>query len=131
MSEQDSSNGPPTAAFFLSLIAGIWMLAMSGMMAGWAPSWGGTGGGMMGGGWMAGHGVMGVGWGWLGIVTGLAVLVGAVGLYARPATAGSWGVVILAASAINLLVGMGGLLASVLGLIGGGLALAGTSQPSS
>ncbi len=125
----DASPGTVTAAFVLSLIAGIWMVAMSVVMVGWAPSWGGLGG-MMGGGWMGGHGAMGIGWGWLGIVTGLAVLVGAVGLYARPATAASWGVVILVASALNLLVGMGGFLASILGLIGGVVALGGTSQPS-
>lgn len=131
MSHQSSSNGPPIAAFVLSLIAGIWMLAMSGTMTGWAPSWGGPGGGMMGGGWMWNHGVMGSGWPWLGLATGIAVLVGAIGLYVRPTSAPSWGIVILVAAGINLFVGMGGFLASILGLIGGGLALAAAPQQPS
>lgn len=130
MSDPSASDGPPTAAFILSLIAGIWMLAMSGMMAGWAPSWGGAGHGMMGGG-MGNPGVMGTGWPWLGLVTGIGVLVGAIGLYARPSVAPTWGIVIVLAAAINLFIGMGGFLASLLGLIGGGLALAGPTQQSS
>jgi hypothetical protein len=114
----------PITAFVLALLAGLWMLAVGGMMAGfnWGP-------GMMGG-WMWGHGMMGglapspFWWPWFGIIAGIVVLVGAAMLYARPEQRQGWGIVILVASALNLLIGIGGVLASLLGLIGGALALA-------
>jgi len=112
----------PVAAFVLSLLAGGWMLFAGGMIfgSGWGP---GPMGGMMGaGGWMWGHG-LGMGWPWLGILAGIIVLVGAAMLYAQPKQAPRWGIVILIASALNLFLGVGGLLASLLGLIGGALAL--------
>jgi hypothetical protein len=125
-----ATNAPyerPTAAFVLSLLAGLWMLAMGGWLMSWSPTnsqwgWGGMGG-MMGGGWMWGHGVLGLWWPWFGLLAGIVVLVGAVILYSRPSSAPAWGIVILIASALNLFVGMGGFLASVLGIIGGALAL--------
>lgn len=108
----------PTAAFVLSLLAGLWMLAAGGMMYGF-----GWGPGAMGG-WMWGHGMIGsVWWPWFGIVAGIVVLVGAAMLYAKPEQRQGWGVVILVASALNFFVGMGGLLAGVLGVIGGALVL--------
>jgi hypothetical protein len=114
----------PTAAFVLSLLAGLWMLAAGGMMGGWG------GGGMMGGwhgmgGWMSGRGMgnFGVWWPWFGVFAGIIVLVGAVMLYVRPEQRRSWGVVILVASALNIFLGMMGLLAGTLGLVGGVLAL--------
>ena len=51
------------------------------------------------------------------------MLVGAVVLYVKPEQRRSWGVVILIASALNFLLGMMGLLAGTLGVIGGALAL--------
>ncbi len=114
----------PVAAFVVSLIAGLWMLAMGGMM-GW---------GYMGGyGWMwRHHGMMhgyggGAMWSWIGIVAGIVVITGAVVLYAVPSAARFWGVVIIVASAIDLLAGMGGFLAGSLGIVGGILAV--TWQP--
>jgi hypothetical protein len=102
------------------------------MMAGFG--WGA--GGMS---WMWGHGMMGrfgsfaspsPWWPWLGLIAGIVVLVGATMLYARPKQAQGWGIVILVASALNLFLGMGGILASLLGIIGGALALAGGSKGS-
>lgn len=122
----------PMVAFVLSLLAGLWIVVVGSMMSGshWGP-------GMMGG-WMWGHGMMrGLGgfassspwWPWLGLIAGIVVLVGAVMLYARPAQSRGWGLAILAASALNLFLGMGGLLASLLGIVGGALALAWRAQP--
>jgi len=118
----------PTAAFVLSLLAGLWMLAAGGMMGGfgWGGMMGGWHSGMMGG-WMWGRtGIRGFGvwWPWFGALAGIVVLVGAVMLYVKPEQRRSWGVVILVASALNIFLGMMGLLAGTLGVIGGVLALA-------
>jgi hypothetical protein len=116
----------PTAAFVLSLLAGLWMLAAGGMMGGFG--WGGMMAGWRGmGGWMWGRGgtrEVGVWWSWFGVFAGIVVLVGAVMLYVKPEQRRSWGLVILVASALNFLLGMMGLLAGTLGVIGGVLALA-------
>jgi hypothetical protein len=113
-----------TAAFVLSLLAGLWMLAAGGMMGGFG--WGGMMGGWHGmGGWMWGRGIQtfGVWRPWFGVLAGIVVLVGAVMLYVRPEQRRSWGVVILVASALNIFIGMMGLLAGTMGVIGGVLAL--------
>ncbi len=127
-------NEKPTAAFVLSLLAGIWMLAAGGMMGGyrWGGMMGGDGwGGMMGGwpgmhSWMWGQGTRGLGiwWPWFGVLAGIIVLVGAVVLYIKPEQRRSWGIVILVASALFLFAGMGNLIAGTLGVIGGILAVA-------
>ncbi|MFQ6090871.1 MAG: hypothetical protein ACE5LD_05470 [Candidatus Bipolaricaulia bacterium] len=126
MNKEGQNTGRPAAAFVLSLLAGLWMLAAGGMMSGFS-----SGPGAMG--WMWGHGMMGgfggfasgsFWWPWLGIIAGIVVLVGAAMLYARPEQSQGWGIVILIASALNLFVGMSGFLASLLGLIGGALAIA-------
>lgn len=114
----------PVAAFVLSLLAGLWMLATGTMMSG--SSWGDMGG------WMWGHGMMRgwaptLWWPWFGVIAGIVVLVGAALLYAKPEQRQGWGIVILIASALNFFVGMGGLLAGVLGVIGGVLALSTTT----
>jgi len=64
----------------------------------------------------------------LSLLAGLVVLVGAAMLYARPESAPTWGLVIVVASALNLFLGMGGFLASVLGILGGALAMSGKPQ---
>ena len=116
---------PPTAAFVLSLLAGLWMLAAGGRMGGFG--WGG----MMGR-WQAMHGWMsGPGsrlgfplWSpWFGVAAGILVLVGAVMLYVRSEQRWTWGVMILVVSALDIVLGMMGLLAGTLGVIGGVLAL--------
>ncbi len=143
---QKPMSGKPVAAFAVSLIAGLWMLVMGGM-AGWGymggPGWGGQ---MMGGdhmmdsghygggfGWMwQQHEMMygyggGALWSWIGLAAGVVVLIGAVMLYSRPASARAWGIAILVVSAVGMLAGAGGLLAGILGIIGG--ILAGTWKP--
>jgi len=117
----------PIAAFVLSLIAGLWMLAGRGMMAG-------AGWNMfMRGPWPWRHPMMrGAGdvlpslwlWPWLGVIAGIIVLLGAAMIYSKPAKAQGWGMAILISSAISLIAGMGGFLAGVLGIIGGALAIA-------
>ena len=114
----------PTAAFVLALLAGLWMLSAGGMMG--AFGWGG----MMGGrhrtsGWMWSRGThaFGLSWPWFGVLGGILVIIGAVMLYARPKQRRRWGIVILVTSALDFLLGMGGLLAGILGVIGGALAL--------
>lgn len=73
---------------------------------------------------MWGYGLASGLWGpWLGILAGIAVLAGATMLYARPNQTRIWGVLVLIASGLNLFVGMGGILASTLGIVGGALAL--------
>lgn len=120
-----------TGAFVLSLLAGLWMLGSGGMMYGMHYNQGS---------WMWHQGMMrGVGtgfgmgfgtafwWPWFGLVAGVIVLVSAAMLYARPAQAKTWGIVIIVLSAIDALIGMGGLLAGTLGIIGGALALSASS----
>jgi len=115
----------PTTAFVLSLLAGLWMLAVEGMMGGFG------GGGMMGG-WQAMHGWV---WSrddvrgfplwspWFGVTSEIIVLIGAVMLYVRAEQRRSWGAVILVVSALDIVFGMMVLLAGTLGVIGGVLAL--------
>ncbi len=130
MANNGGTTEKPTAAFVLSLLGGLWMLTMGLWMWSWTPAgadeaWGWGMGGMMGPGgvgWMWGHGLLGW-WPWFGLVAGLVVLVGAAMLYARPESAPTWGLVIVVASALNLFLGMGGFLASVLGILGGALAM--------
>jgi len=114
----------PTAAFVLSLLAGLWMMAGGGMMGSMMSGFGWHG---MGG-WMWGRAGIGefrtaMWWPWFSAIAGIIVLVGAVMLYVRPERRRSWGVVILVASALDFLSGMMGLLAGTLGVIGGVLAM--------
>lgn len=129
------THAKPTAAFILALLGGLWMLG-SGL---WADGWGWRG--MHGGGWnwaggcvlsrgtvcdwMAGYGW----WPWIGLITGLAIVIAAALLYARPEQRTGWGVAILLAALIGFLFGAVGLLAVVLAAAGGVLAL--TWQPPS
>lgn len=114
----------PIAAFVLSLLAGLWLLAQSGMMCGWGHEtchghmhrWMGE--------WGPG-GFFGVGWPWLGVIAGIVLLVAAVALYVRPEARRGWGIAILATSGLQLLFGMGGFLAAIMGLVAGALAALG------
>ena len=112
------------AACIVSLLAGVWMLAAGAMYGGWHM---GSYGGM---GWMWGHGMMGglaavpSWWPWLGVAAGVAVVLAAVMACVRPRQSQPWGIVILVASVANLFAGMGGFLASALGILGGALAVA-------
>lgn len=119
----------PIAAFVLSLLAGLGLLARSGMMHG------GMHGGWQGpmGRWPGDWGphAFAVGWPWLAPIAGVVLLAAAVALYVRPEARRGWGAVILVTSGLHLLLGMGGFLASVLGIVGGSLAfLGGRPTPS-
>ena len=116
----------PVAAFVLSLLSGIWMLMPSIMLYAWHPDM--IDGGMPGG-WMWRHGMMHGAtsrfwWPWFGAIAGVVVLIGAVLLYSKPRQSRSSGLIIVILAALNLFLGMGGFVASVLGIIGGALALA-------
>jgi len=117
----------PTAAFVLSLIAGLWMLATRGLCYRFsgpvAMRWP----------WFWYHRMFrGAGditpslgfWSWLGTMAGILVLVGGVVLYTRPGLSVLWGKIILIASAVGLIIGMGGFLPGVLGIVAGALAIA-------
>lgn len=123
----------PTAAFVLSLIAGLLILAGSGLTMGFSgqPSY--YYGGMMGGytGMMNGYyGMMGgYGSGWffglaaIGLISGVIVLVGAAMIYNNPGKVAGWGALILAFSIVSLF-GMGGFfIGAILGVVGGILSL--------
>jgi hypothetical protein len=138
MSEgQIQSAERPTIAFVLSLLAGLWMLAAGSMMGGFG--WGGMMGNRrsMGYGqgmghwqgmadWMWGRGTraFGLWWPWFGLLAGALVIIGAIILYSRPEQRRTWGLVILIVSVLDFFLGMGGLLAGALGVIGGALAMA-------
>lgn len=118
----------PSAAFVLTLLAGLWMLGTGGM------SYGMMGPGITGGSgsWMWGHGMMhgymmpagfGPWFPWLGAVGGIVLLVGSVVLYTKPKQSRTWGIAIVVVSALSALVGMGGLIAGALGVVGGVLAM--------
>lgn len=131
------TSGRPVAAFVLSLIAGLWMLSAGGYMGGFGM------GGMMGGmgaggyathrmyhwngmtGWMWGQGMhtYGLWWPWFGVAAGILVIIGAIILYLRPEQRRVWGAVILIVSVLDFFLGMGGLFAGAMGVIGGVLAM--------
>lgn len=135
---QEQPRGQLAVAFVLSLLAGLWMLGMGGYMGGFGM------GGMMGGmgrggmhgyagmygwngmnGWMWGRGMHTFGlWSpWFGALAGILVIVGASILYSKPAQARTWGTIILVVSVLDFFLGMGGLVAGVLGVIGGAVAI--------
>lgn len=122
--EQIQQIEQPTAAFVLSLLAGLWMMAGGGMMGSMMGGfgWHGMGGWMWGRAGITGF-WSGMWWPWFSALAGIIVLTGAVMLYVRPERRSSWGAVILLVSALDLLSGMMGLLAGTLGVIGGVLAL--------
>lgn len=136
---QAQTSGRATAAFVLSLLAGLWMLSMGGMMGG--PGFEGMMRGRRGqygpfgmsciqgrSSWMWGSGMhaFGATWPWFGVMAGIVVVIGAVMSYVRPLERRGWGLAIVVLSALNFFVGMGGLLAGVFGVIGGALAMART-----
>lgn len=123
----------PTAAFILSLLAGLWMLGAGGMMYGMGGMMSGRGPGFLDEtsgiwGYCLGYGMMrtagpGLWFPWFGPLAGVVVLIGAVTLYTKPEQSRTWGLVIIVIAAINLFVGMGGFLAAALGILGGALAM--------
>ncbi len=131
MSLQDMSG----IAFILSLTAGTLMLVSGALSTIWFMSEGFDAHGMMGGfdGMMGSHQTMMGGFGvalsfmgglfFLGLLSGIVVIVGALMLNARPAEHLAWGTLILAFSIISFL-GMGGFyIGALLGIAGGAIAL--------
>lgn len=122
----------PTAPFVLSLIAGLIILAGSGMMAAFsfgAPYYGAPGGyyGMMGGYYGMMRGFAYGGWFYgaaaLGLIAGIVVLIGAIMIYARPSRTSAWGLPVLIFSILSFF-GMGGFfIGAILGIVGGILAM--------
>lgn len=122
-------------AFILSLIGGIFMLAGGALSSVWFMFEGINGDGMMGGfgGMMEGYqtmmdgfevplGFMG-GLSFIGLLSGIFVIVGAIMLNSRPAERLTWGTLILVFSVISFL-GMGGFyIGALLGIAGGAIAL--------
>ena len=131
----------PTAAFVLSLIAGIFSVLGGGMRSMMGSFFGPYGFGMMYG--YAGYGMMGYGYsgygngygltgglgfelfGLLGLIFGVIVIVSAFMLNSRPQEHSTWGVLIVIFSVLSIFGGaMGGFGAGlILGLIGGVLAI--------
>lgn len=118
-------------SFLLSLSGGLWMIASGRMMYGnfhqipMNDGWG-MGNTMLGSGMMAQFGLW---WPWFGLLAGSVIIVSALFLYIAPQYRRSLGSTILVTSILNLFLGMGGLLASVLGITGG--VVASTSKVSS
>jgi hypothetical protein len=122
-------------AFILSLAAGILMLIGGALSTIWFMSEDFDANGMMGGfgGMMGGHQTMMSGFGvasgfmggllFVGLLSGIVVIVGALMLNARPAEHMAWGTLILVFSVISFL-GMGGFyIGALLGIAGGAIAL--------
>ena len=111
----------PIAEFVLSLLAGVMLLARSGMMyGGMHGAWDGHMDG-----WMESWGprAFAGGWPWFGTIGGLVLIVAAVVLFVRPEARRGCGVVILVTSGLQLLLGMGGFVTGVLGLVAGVMAV--------
>ena len=109
ISHQEQEHDLLTTAFVVSLIAGLWSLAMDsmsrpGVFGSWIPS----------------EGI----WPLFCISFGLLIVAGAILLCIKPCHRHAWGTLILLASALDFMFGAGGILGGVLGLIGGIIAIA-------
>ena len=103
----------PTAAFVLSLLAGIFILLGGALLA------------AIGAAIFAFVPAVGLVFGVVGLVFGILVLVGAVMLYTHPDQHVTWGVIILVFSILSIFTALGGfLIGLILGIIGGALAIA-------
>lgn len=129
MTQQQTTTQKTVTAFWLSFIGGLLMLAsgrlmfarFSRMPAGWRHHHMVWGPGMMG------H--FGWGWPWFGAIAGAIVVISAIALYVNPQHRRSLGITIAIISLFNFFLGMGGPLATILGVFGGVVALT-PKQPS-
>jgi len=130
-----TSQTTSTAAFILSLVGGILILLGSVVTWMWLASDGFNFGGMMNGfghmmggyqDMMDGFGFAGgfmMGLPFIGVVSGIVVIMSAIMLNAQPAAHLTWGTMILAFSVISFM-GMGGFwIGALLGIAGGALAI--------
>lgn len=108
----------PVAAFVLSLVAGVLLLALGLVGLGANVEWMGRWDMMC---W--GHPMMAPR-PWLGILLGAVILVGAISFYTRPSLTSGWGIAIVVLSVLSLFLGMIGIISGILGVIGGALAIA-------
>jgi len=132
--DQSQNEKKPVAAFVLSLIAGLWMLASGGMMAaryGWGTMNGGYMMGARGSGgmhsWMWHQGGMQHYWGgawfsWVGVAAAICAIAGAIMMYAAPRSCRGWSLMVLVASAVALVTGSG-FVPGTLGVVGAILAM--------
>ncbi len=115
-----SSEEKPSAAFILSLIAGI-LILINGVAIGAVRSFIGP--------YIPGMGeralvksILGTVM-MVGIILGVIVIIAAVMLYRNPTQKTMWGIIILVLSIISLFIGGGFIIGLILGIIGGALAL--------
>lgn len=108
-------------AFLLSLSGGLWMIASSRIV------YGGLAYTPMNNDWGMGHMMFGRGmigqfgllWPWFGGIAGTIIIISAALLYFVPQYKRTLSVSIIMLSILNLLFGMGGVVASALGIAGG------------
>jgi len=98
----------PTAAFVLSLIAGIFIL-LNGLVVAWLGSLFA----------ILGMEEIGIALIAVGMVFGVVVLLGAIMLYAQPKQHVVWGVIVLVLSLGSIIIGGGFFIGLILGLVGG------------
>ena len=108
----------PTAAFILSLIAGIFILlnglfiaAIGSMIASFS---------LM----MPGAGAIGLGIIALGLLFGIIVIIGSLMMMSKPKQTKAWGILVLVFSILSIFIGGGFIIGFILGIVGGALALA-------
>lgn len=110
-------------AFWLTMLGGLWMLlpsySMHGNFTRRFEGWGHHH--MMRDFNMTGY--FGLGWPWVGFIAGVIAIVCAAVIYAYPRYHRSMGTTVLIVSLLNLFFGMGGMMASALGIVGGVVAL--------
>jgi len=123
----------PTAAFALSVIAGILITLRGGivtMMGSFIGNRGGYGFGGMMNGYGYGYGMMrglGIGFGFTGLLTvlfGIIVIISALMLHSHPYQHTTWGILIVifsASSTFGMMTGLG--IGLILGIVGGILAI--------
>ncbi len=116
----------PVVAAVVTVLAGVWLVVTALVMAlGTHP----VHGRMHGMGRMLWHHQMimryrgQVFWNWFGVVAAILLLVGALLMVLKPASAIAWGAAVLILSILVLLAGAGGVLAGAIGILGGILAI--------
>ena len=133
---KDNLDEKPTAAFVLSLVAGIFILIngavvgvaasfvagldLTGLVSQYAPERVGE----IPPGFFGFASAILFALSMVGVIFGVFVLVGAFMLYRNPSQKTPWGVIILVLSIISIVTGGGFVLGFILGIIGGALALA-------
>jgi Family of unknown function (DUF6114) len=135
-SKSSSSNPLPSSSILsiiggaLIIIGGLIFLTMLGMLGHYGMMSGSGTGGMMGGGFRMMTPFQPFMW-WTSIAAisaisigiGVILIIGGYFIYRKPETAGKWGIAILVASIVGLFGMSGFFIGSILGIIGGILAL--------